>query len=245
MSLERYKSTRLDRFISNAIHSVTLKDVKLLLAQARIVVDGKVARDANQFIHKFSQVAFDNRILQSNSPQYLMLNKPKGVVSATKDDKNKTVIDIIEHSGKADLHITGRLDFNSTGLMLLTNDSRWSKKLMSPENKVKKVYRVVVEKPLTNDIVLAFKSGMYFKFENITTLPAQLDIISETVAQVTLIEGRYHQIKRMFGRFDNKVLELHRLSIGEFTLDKDLLPGQCRELNASEINLGLKSSIEN
>ena len=238
-------STRLDRYLSRATEGVTLRDVKLLLAQGRVVVDGEIARSSNQTIHKFSHIEFDGHFLQKNDPVYLMLNKPKGVVSATKDIKHKTVIDIIKHPGKSDLHITGRLDFNSTGLMLLTNDSRWSKKLMSPEHKVKKVYRVVVEKPLTNDIVQAFKSGMYFKFENMTTLPAQLDIISETVAEVTLMEGRYHQIKRMFGRFDNKVLDLHRLSIGEFTLDKDLLPGQCRELNASEINMGLKSSIEN
>ena len=238
-------STRLDRYLSRSTEGVSLRDVKLLLAQGRVVVDGEIARSSNQTIHKFSHIEFDGHFLQKNDPVYLMLNKPKGVVSATKDIKHKTVIDIITHPEKTDLHITGRLDFNSTGLMLLTNDSRWSKKLMSPENKVKKVYRVVVEKPLTNDIVLAFNSGIYFKFENMTTLPAQLEIISDYVAEVTLLEGRYHQIKRMFGRFDNKVLELHRLSIGEFTLDNDLLPGQSRELNVSEIYVGLKSSIEN
>ena len=238
-------STRLDRYLSRSTEGVSLRDVKLLLAQGRVVVDGEIARSSNQTIHKFSHIEFDGHFLQKNDPVYLMLNKPKGVVSATKDIKHKTVIDIITHPEKTDLHITGRLDFNSTGLMLLTNDSRWSKKLMSPENKVKKVYRVVVEKPLTNDIVLAFNSGIYFKFENMTTLPAQLEIISDYVAEVTLLEGRYHQIKRMFGRFDNKVLELHRLSIGEFTLDNDLLSGQSRELNVSEIYVGLKSSIEN
>ena len=228
--------TRLDRFISRKL-DINKRDIRLLLAQKRVMVDGKIANDIQQIIHPFSQVSLDGKILQENQAYYLMMHKPLGVVSATKDKIHKTVIDLLAHPFKHSLHITGRLDLNSTGLILLTNDSQWSQKLMSPDNKVSKRYLVTVENQITEEYINAFHEGMYFPYEDITTLPVNLEIINSFQAELSLTEGRYHQIKRMFGRFRNPVLKIHRLAIGSIALDPFLLPGEYRALNKEEINL--------
>jgi 16S rRNA pseudouridine516 synthase len=233
------KRFRLDRFISSRT-GVNRRDVRALLASGRVGLDGRAAREINQVIDQFSHITLDGKVLQDYSPTYLMLNKPSGLVSATSDDRHRTVIDLLDTSldintGK-DLHIAGRLDFNSTGLLLLTNDGRWSRRLACKLNPVEKVYRVTLEKALTQDYVEAFAKGMYFPFEDITTLPAALTILSDHTAQLRLIEGRYHQIKRMFGRFNNKVLTLHRTAIGCISLDPDLTAGQYRPLTWVELD---------
>jgi 16S rRNA pseudouridine516 synthase len=230
------KKHRLDRFIS-AKTGTPKSEVRLMLAQKRIHVDGQLATDINQPVDQFSYVVLDSTLLQNNIRRYIMMNKPIGVVSATKDEQHKTVMDLLCEEDAADLHIVGRLDLNSSGLLLLTNDGEWSRALMSPENKVSKVYEVTLENPITQNYIQAFAEGMYFSYEDITTKPAQLERISECIARVTLEEGRYHQIKRMFGRFRNPVLALHRVSIGEIKLDDGLAPGEYRVLRENEINL--------
>ena len=226
--------TRLDRFISRHL-GISRRDVRLILAQRRVKVDGRIATDIQEVVHEFSQVTVDERVLQAHKASYVMMHKPIGVVSATRDEQHKTVIDLLDRSDRSSLHIVGRLDLNSSGLLLLTNDGRWSKGLSLPEKKVSKLYRVALEKPLSNDYIQAFAAGMYFEYEGITTRPVKLDIISEYIAEVSLEEGRYHQIKRMFGRFNNKVISLHRLAVGALVLDHDLLPGQSRDLSAGEV----------
>jgi len=227
-------TSRLDRFISKKL-SIKRQAVRLLLAQRRVCVNGVIASDINQTVDNFSSIEFDGKPLQANTPHYIALNKPAGVVSATQDKQHTTVIDLLNYPFKNELHIVGRLDLNSTGLLLLTNDSRWSRKLMSPDNKISKQYRVKLENSLSEEYAEAFDEGMYFSYEDITTQPVKLKIINEFVAELTLIEGRYHQIKRMFGRFRNPVLELHRFAIGNLHLGKALEPGESRQLSSSEI----------
>jgi 16S rRNA pseudouridine516 synthase len=226
---------RLDRYLSSVL-DINRKEVRLMLAQGRVEVDGDKATDIGQVITAFSQVRCDGQTTQANTARYLMLNKPAGVVSATSDDKHRTVIDLLDQPYRDQLHIAGRLDFNSTGLVLLTNDGQWSRQLSLPATKLEKRYRVTVEQPLSQDYVTAFEQGMYFSYEDITTRPAVLAILSEYEAEVGLTEGRYHQIKRMFGHFDNKVLSIHRLAVGKILLDTALAPGQSRELTAQELN---------
>lgn len=228
------KRTRLDRFVSVKT-GTNRRNVRLLLAQHRILVDGVSAVSIDQIVDQFSHVVLDGRVLQANEPSYVMMNKPIGVVSATKDERHKTVVDLLERADRHELHIVGRLDFNSSGLLLLTNDGRWSRRLTTPENNIAKLYRVTLAKPLTGEYVDAFAEGMYFSYEGITTRPAKLVIISDHVAEVTLMEGRYHQIKRMFGRFNNEVLTLHRLAIGHLRLDTALSLGKSRELTPEEV----------
>ncbi|WP_428618468.1 pseudouridine synthase [Shewanella sp.] len=228
------KRARLDRFISQHCQ-IPRKQVRLILAKGRVSVDGHVVRDADCQIDQFSQVTLDGQALRQEQPIYLMLHKPVGVVSATKDDEHKTVMDLLPDYQDKGLHIVGRLDLNTSGLLLLTNDSRWSKRIMSPEHKVAKQYLVTLKAPLTQAYVKAFAEGFYFAFENITTQPAQLEILEPHLARVTLHEGRYHQIKRMFGRFRNQVMALHRFSVGNLILDETLAVGEYRPLTPLEV----------
>jgi 16S rRNA pseudouridine516 synthase len=230
---------RLDRLLSE-FHQINRKKVRLILAQQRVTVDGVLASDIAQIVDRFSVVVMDGKVVQANKPYYIMLNKPVGVVCATKDDKHKTVIDLLSGQFEQEiiesLHIVGRLDLNTSGLVLLTNDSRWSEQLTSPEHKIAKCYQVTLANPITSEYISAFAQGMYFNFEKITTRPAILRILSATEAEVILTEGRYHQIKRMFGRFRNPVVALHRHSIGKLCLDESLNSGQIRTLNALEVS---------
>lgn len=228
------KSSRLDRFLATQL-SINKRDVKALLAAGRILVDGELARDAELIVHAFSDIRYDDKVLQQRQPRYFMLHKPAGLLSATTDTEQTTVMDLFPLAQRGDLHIAGRLDKDSTGLLLLSDDSRWSKKSMAPEARVAKVYRVEVRDPISAECVQAFAQGIHFPFEDVYTLPAELQILAPCLARVTLCEGRYHQIKRMFGRFRNPVLSLHRERIGALELDPTLAPGQYRALRADEI----------
>lgn len=235
------KSFRIDRYISKQC-SINRRDIKLMLAQGRIVINAHVVREITTIVEEFDHVVLDGKVLQDKKAVYLMVNKPIGVVSATKDELHKTVIDLLPDTVAGsevkaeDLHIVGRLDLNTSGLLLLTNNSRWSRRLMSPEEKVPKVYQVAVQNELNEEYISAFAEGMYFAFENITTQPAQLTILSSHLAEVVLTEGKYHQIKRMFGRFRNPVIALHRSKVGNLSLDNDLSVGQYRLLTSEEVS---------
>lgn len=239
---------RLDRYISQQLN-ISRNDVRLMLAQKRVLVNNQLASDIGQIIDKFSTISVDNNILQQNQASYVMLHKPVGVVSATKDKQHKTVIDLLDindYPDKHQLHIVGRLDLNTSGLILLTNDSSWSESLSRPEQKVAKIYRVTLQNPITTEqlraeYLTAFASGMYFEYEGITTKPAQLNFVSDYIVLITLVEGKYHQIKRMFGRFQNPVIALHRLSVGSLQLDENLKISQSRQLTACEVrNISVK-----
>jgi len=225
---------RLDSFIAQHCQ-ISRKKVRLILAKSRVKVDGVVAHDIDKVIDTFSHISLDNQVIQANSAYYIMLNKPVGVVSATRDTQHKTVLDLLAYPFKNELHIVGRLDLNTSGLVLMTNDSRWSERLTLPEQKVTKRYLVTVKEKLNPDYITAFAQGMYFAFEDLTTKPAKLTILSDYQAEVELIEGRYHQIKRMFGRFRNAVTALHRCSIGNLELDSQLAQGDSRYLTSDEV----------
>ncbi len=229
---------RLDRYISRYLQ-VNRKDVRLILAQQRVSVDNCIATQTNQLVNKFSHIEIDGVVAQRNNAHYIMLNKPVGVVCATKDTVHKTVIDVIakdyEKTILNELHIVGRLDLNTSGMVLLTNNSQWSESLTSPTAKVPKCYQVLLENALTDEYINAFAQGMFFSFENITTQPVKLKILASHLAEVTLTEGKYHQIKRMFGRFRNRVVALHRQSIGQLQLDSALPVGESRRLSANEV----------
>ncbi|MGS2716635.1 pseudouridine synthase [Eionea flava] len=232
-------SHRLDRFIARELN-ISKSAVRELLIQKKIVVDGNTHCAMNQPVGRFTSVIVDGKILQQREPLYLMLHKPKGTVSATKDDKHQTVIDLIDHPEKSELHIAGRLDFNTTGLLLLTNDGAWSQALSLPDNNVNKIYRVTLQRAIDENNLAeyrrVFREGIYLTPEKITTRPATLDVISPNEVELSICEGRYHQVKRMFGFFRNEVCELHRIAIGHIELDKALAAGECRSLTLKEVN---------
>ncbi|MCW3150063.1 pseudouridine synthase [Stutzerimonas stutzeri] len=228
---------RLDRYLANRAR-LSRQDVRRLLADGRVQVNGEVSQIMDLEIRVFDRIELDEEVLQTGkAARYLMLNKPAGCVSATQDMAHRTVLDLIDEPDKHDLHIAGRLDFNTTGLMLLTNDGLWSRRLTQPTSLQGKVYLVETENEIDPSCIEAFAQGMYFRFENLTTLPAQLELLGTHHARLTLHEGRYHQVKRMFGRFNNKVIALHRESMGSLVLDEALSPGNYRPLTSHEIAL--------
>ncbi len=230
------KSDRLDRFISKK-KSINRKHVRLLLAQKRIIVDNQISKETQQLITPFNEVYLDGELLQKKSAIYLILNKPKGIISATKDPIHKTVLDLIDPDLHDSLHIVGRLDRYSTGLILLTNNGNWSSAITNPNNKVAKQYIVEVENDINESCIQAFSDGIYFPYEGITTQPAAISLITSKKALVELKEGKYHQIKRMFGRFRNPVLSIHRRAIGNLQLPEELKPGMYRHLTKEELEL--------
>lgn len=221
---------KLDRLIASH-RSMGRQAAHLAIATGRVRVDEAVVTDSHHPVDRFALVHLDAEVIQQpERALYLMLHKPAGILSATKDDQHPTVIDLIDDPDKHTLHIAGRLDRSTSGLVLLTNDGRWSKLLMAAEHKVPKVYHVETAEPIAPDAVEAFARGFYFHTEDITTLPAELVILGERHARLSLHEGRYHQVKRMFHRTQNRVVALHRESIGPLVLPADLAPGQWCEL---------------
>jgi 16S rRNA pseudouridine516 synthase len=228
---------RVDRFLSN-LPRFNRQQVRLLLAARRVQIDGQTVTDPHAQVREFSRVEVDGEILQAGRPaRYFMLHKPPGCVSATRDPQHRTVLDLLDEPDKDDLHIAGRLDFNTTGLMVITNDGSWSRRLTQPQTKLPKVYYVETEQTITAEYALTFARGLYFAFEDLTTQPAELTLLGPKSARLSIVEGRYHQVKRMFGHFNNKVLRLHRERMGPLVLDSHLEPGGYRALSAEEICL--------
>lgn len=226
---------RVDRFLSN-LPRFNRKQVRLLLVERRVTVDGVAVSDPHHEVREFSRVCIDDEVLQTGKPaRYFMLHKPKGCVSATSDPQHRTVLDLLDEPDKDQLHIAGRLDFNTTGLMLITNDGQWSRRLTQPQTKLPKVYLVETEQVIGAEYATTFAAGLYFAFEDLTTQPAELQRLGPTTARLGIIEGRYHQVKRMFGHFDNKVIGLHRERMGPLVLDANLAPGEYRTLTDDEI----------
>ena len=196
------------------------------------LVNGKVFLDPHHPVSRFEEVICDGRQAQAaTSRLFLMVNKPAGILSATSDPVHRTVLDLIDHPARATLHLAGRLDRSSTGLVLLSNDGGWTSLLSDPARLVEKVYLVGTDRPVPADAADRFAEGFWFATEGITTRPARLEILEERFARVTLVEGRYHQIKRMFHRLGGiRLTSLHRERIGPHELPADLAPGQWRAI---------------
>lgn len=224
---------RLDRFLVRC-GTRSGREVSGMLADGAVSVDGRIERSGKREINRFSRIEIHGEVLQAEQAVYLMLHKPAGYLSATCDPVHPTVMELIDHPLRDELHLAGRLDRASTGLLLLTNDGRWSKAVTGPEKGVAKVYRVTTRDAMHPDIVTRFLDGIYFAWEDRTTLPAELNLLGEHEARLTLREGLYHQVKRMFHAVGNRVLSLHRERIGRLCLD-DLPEGSFRALTADEV----------
>lgn len=225
---------RIDKIIaSQGLYSRS--DVKYLVSRKRVAVDGKVITSSGQKADAEKNViTIDGKPLTVKKQIYLMLHKPKGYVSATEDKKQQTVLALVpqEYRGR-DLFPAGRLDKDTTGLMLLTDDGVLAHNILSPKKHVQKVYRVELDIPVTEEMQRGFAAGV--ELNDGVCKAAKLVIIGKKTAEVTLSEGRYHQIKRMFGCYGAKVTELHRLAMGNLYLPADLAEGDCRELTEEEL----------
>jgi 16S rRNA pseudouridine516 synthase len=216
--------------------SLGRQQAQRLIAAGCVQVDGCLCQYPAFEIDGFSGVFLDSGecVQAPQRALYLMLHKPAGTVSATTDAQHQTALDWIQDPDKHTLHIAGRLDRFTTGLLLLTNDGRWSKRLMAATAHVPKRYLVETHQPIPDHAPQAFRDGFYFPKEGRRTLPAELEILAPNQARICLHEGLHHQIKRMLGQLGCWVKTLHRESIGQLQLPDHLSPGNWQPLNEQE-----------
>ena len=227
---------RLDKVISNQL-GYSRKEVKDLVKNKRVLINEVLALKSDIKVDINTDVIkVDGEEIDVKKFVYLMLNKPKGYVSATEDKTMPTVLELVpmEYSHR-DLFPAGRLDRDTTGLMLITDDGEFAHNILSPKKHVKKTYNVVIDIPMTEEMVVGFKNGVNLIDGECKS--SKLIITGEYSGTVILTEGRYHQIKRMFGCFGAKVLELERVGMGNFSLPEDLELGECREFSDEELKL--------
>ena len=230
---------RLDKYMSDSGLG-TRASVKALLKTGSVLVNGEVCKDPSRKIESDSDVVTcEGKTVGYKEMEYIMLNKPAGVVTATRDKSASTVLDLIKGEHRRDLFPVGRLDKDTEGLLLITNDGRLSHDLLTPGKHVDKTYFVRVQGRITDDMVKAFEAGIDIGDEK-DTAPAVLKVINSgeiSEAEVTITEGRYHQVKRMFSAFDCEVIYLKRISMGGLSLDESLQPGEFRELTEEELKI--------
>ena len=208
------------------------RHAKKILENGDIILNGQQVTDGSQPLGKFDHLSAAGETLQENTPRYILLHKPAGILSATKDNTHKTVIDLIDEPWASELHLAGRLDRSTTGLVILTNDSEFSESLTRPEKQIPKTYLAETDLPIPKEAFEKFRRGMSFEKEKTRSQPAIVDPLSETSCRLTIHEGLHHQIKRMFLRFGIRVVSLHRESIGDFALG-DMKPGEWSHFSPS------------
>ena len=237
---------RLDNLLAQ--EKISRKTMKQALLKKEILVDGVPATSLAQNVDTgLQELIFQGRKIQGYERTYLMLHKPNGVVTASKDKKLPTVMDLLPQQLQSDqLYAIGRLDRDTTGLLLLTNNGPLGFQLLHPQYHVDKTYQVEVNGLLTPDHIQQFKNGIVF-LDGTICKPAQLEILSSSPsisrATITISEGKFHQIKKMFLSVGVKVTALKRVQFGDFLLDPDLAEGQYRLLNQEELKI-IKNSLE-
>jgi len=219
---------RLDKFI--ATHSEASRK------GGRVTVNGEVVFDQGKKVSNKDSISVNGLDILDRGEVYIALYKPEDVVCSHLDDVNETVIEMIDGFTHKEMHIAGRLDKDTTGLVLMTSDGGWAHRVTSPKRKCGKVYLLEAADPIDEEYVKVFERGLLLRNEEKPTLPAKLELLGEFEARLTLTEGKYHQIKRMFGAMGNKVVKLHRESVGGIGL-RDLEPGEFYELDEDEIGL--------
>lgn len=232
------KRDRLDKVLAS-MGLGTRKEVKIMVKQRLVVVDGVVATDPGMHVIAEEQnIEVDGESLNYKRWVYVLLNKPPGVVSATEDKIHETVVDLLPYEWAIKVHPVGRLDIDTEGLLLLTNDGQLSHSLLSPKKKVEKEYFARIEGQVTDEHVREFAKGV--ELEDFTTLPAKLEVLSSgetSEIRVTIMEGKFHQVKRMFAAFGLHVAYLQRIRMGQLHLDPSLAPGEYRELTEDELDM--------
>lgn len=240
------KLERIDKIISNMGYG-SRKQVKQYIKEGRIKVEDKVIKDNKYKLNPYeAQVFFDGEKVIYKEYIYVMMNKPKGLVSSTDDPHTKTVVDILEHKyALYNPFPVGRLDKDTEGLLLISNDGQMAHELLSPKKKVDKKYYVEVNGFIEEKHIDLFKAGIKLE-DGYETLPAELEIIEGNIiskAYLTIKEGKFHQVKRMFKALSMEVIYLKRISMGNLVLDETLKPGEYRELKEEEKSLLIKTQI--
>lgn len=226
---------RLDKYLAHAT-GLSRKEVKRVLHKKSVKVNGTMIRDAALKIVTGDVVIYQDQVISPPAHRYLMLNKPQGYVCSNDDPTHPTVAGLLDTQIRAEeLNIAGRLDVDTTGLLLISTDGQWLHTITSPNHKQAKRYLVETADAIDPAAIEQFAKGVQLKGEKHLTQPAVLEIIETHIAYLTLTEGKYHQVKRMFAAIGNKVLELHRDRIGNIALDENLALGEYRALTQEEL----------
>lgn len=228
---------RLDKYVSNQF-PLTRSEAKSAIRRGRVAVDGvAVCIPDYKVVPDTQTVSLDGTNAEYKKYIYLILNKPAGVLSASRDANAKTVLDLVpDQFRRRELFCVGRLDKDTTGMLLITDDGEFSHSLMSPKRKVPKTYEVFLDDEPSHDLIEQFKKGIVL-FDGTVCMPARLELPGDNRAVLQIYEGKYHQVKRMFGAVGLGVNRLHRISIGALSLPSELNFGQMRELNEHERSL--------
>jgi 16S rRNA pseudouridine516 synthase len=225
---------RLDGFISRAT-GLSRREAQRNIKDGRVTLGGQIARNFATPVGDVP-ITLDGNRLKLPSPIYLMLHKPAGYLCANTDGQHPTVLDLLPsrlHPTEP-LQIVGRLDLDTTGLLLLTTDGAWNHRITAPSSQCTKVYHALLAEPIAADAIAALARGVTLRSETKPTLPCHVEQAGDCEVRITLQEGRYHQVKRMFAAVSNRVVSLHREQVGELPLDPELKPGEFRHLTESE-----------
>ncbi|MCK9444185.1 MAG: rRNA pseudouridine synthase [Tissierellaceae bacterium] len=231
---------RLDKIVANMGYG-SRKDVKKHIKNGRVKVNNEIIRNNELKINPEKDIIhFDDIQVNYRKFIYLMMNKPQGLVSSTDDSRSKTVVDIIDNKYKVFKPFpVGRLDKDTEGLLIISNDGKMAHELLSPRKKVNKKYYVEVDNYIEDEHINIFSEGITLD-DGYKTLPSQLEVVNSSIISrvyLTIQEGKFHQVKRMFDTIGMKVIYLKRVSMGDLNLDKTLEPGEYRELTEYEINV--------
>ena len=227
---------RLDKYLCET-QGVSRSIAGTMVKRGRISINGVRAKSASIKIKPESDaIQLDGNVIQGETGfRYFMMHKPEGVVCANQDSEHPIVFDLMQDTNNLKtLHTVGRLDMDTTGLLFITDDGQWSHGMTSPKHEHTKTYRAWLAEPLAHDAENACKEGMMLNGETHITKPALLERVSDTEVLLTITEGRYHQVKRMFAALGNRVVKLHREAFSNIQLDNKLLPGEHRHLTPKE-----------
>lgn len=226
---------RLDKFLAETT-GLTRSQAAKVLRQSAVTVNGKIEKSGAVKVSPDDEVCYDGeRLTWVENGQYIMLHKPQGYICSHEDGDYPTIYQFFDYPLSARLHSAGRLDVDTTGLVLLTDDGQWSHRITSPKFHCEKTYLVTLADPVEANYVQACADGILLRGEKELTKPATLEILDDYNVNLTLSEGRYHQVKRMFAALGNKVVALHRWKIGDVVLDEHLAEGEFRPLTEEEI----------
>jgi len=231
---------RLDKFLCKSTKLSRAEATQLIL-EGVVTVDGKPVLLATLQVHENNRICLKGEPLTARPSQYILLNKPKNTESSNVDGKHPSLMHLLDIEGVDNLHIAGRLDADTTGLVLITDDGRWSFNIIRPDKECEKVYRVGLRDALgdprskytVNQIINLFEQGIQLQGEYGPTAPAKLVYLNSRQVLLTITEGKFHQVKRMFAAVGNRVVQLHRQSIGDIKVDVEV--GQWRYLREDEI----------
>ena len=223
---------RLDKFVCKSTE-LTRNEATQSIERGEIRVNGIVTVNAATQVHENNAITLNGQTLIARSFRYLLVHKPANTLCSSVDEVYPSLLNYIDVDNPAELHMAGRLDADTTGLVLLTDDGRWSFDIIRPTRQCEKVYRVGLTRPIADDVALKFKHGVQLQGEQHLTRPATLETLSRKEVRLTITEGKFHQVKRMFAAVGNRVVSLHRERIGNICLDVEV--GQWRHLTADEV----------